>query len=205
MKGENRVQRDIFAEIAAERSDKKAGSLIVPQPPEIPRGALPLSDDPGAIKIDRETKIDSPESLAEELSKRRKWAAEYLEDYAPEIPKTHSAIEITAFDWRVETGEDKLKFSDALEGKGTWKPVSIPHYGEPIGKAATYYRTSVTLTPGSKVNQRCFICFDGVDYIAHVFVNSSYIGSHEGFFAPFEFDITDHVRNGENQKNQNSK
>ena len=40
--------------------------------------------------------------------------------------------------------------------------------------------------------------FRAVDYRAHVFVNGALAGSHEGFFAPFEFDITRFVRPGEN-------
>ena len=38
----------------------------------------------------------------------------------------------------------------------------------------------------------------GVDYKAHVFVNGAFLGSHEGFFAPFEFEFTRQVRKGEN-------
>ena len=43
-----------------------------------------------------------------------------------------------------------------------------------------------------------FVHFGGVDYQAHVFVNGAYLGSHEGFFAPFEFEFTDYAREGEN-------
>ncbi|MGH7979343.1 MAG: glycoside hydrolase family 2 TIM barrel-domain containing protein, partial [Limisphaerales bacterium] len=43
-----------------------------------------------------------------------------------------------------------------------------------------------------------FAAFDGVDYKAHVFINGSFLGSHEGFFAPFEFNFTAHARFGSN-------
>lgn len=38
-----------------------------------------------------------------------------------------------------------------------------------------------------------FITFKAVDYKAHVFINGTYIGSHEGAFAPFEFDVSQNV------------
>ncbi|MEM9237307.1 MAG: glycoside hydrolase family 2 TIM barrel-domain containing protein, partial [Verrucomicrobiota bacterium] len=40
--------------------------------------------------------------------------------------------------------------------------------------------------------------FKGVDYQTHVFLNGSFLGSHEGFFAPFEFEFTKHAKVGEN-------
>ena len=49
------------------------------------------------------------------------------------------------------------------------------------------------LTKGS-----LFVHFQGVDYKAHVFVNTAFLGSHEGFFAPFEFEFTAFARPGEN-------
>jgi len=37
------------------------------------------------------------------------------------------------------------------------------------------------------------------DYIARVTLNNRFVGLHEGFFAPFEFDVTDTLRpDGEN-------
>ena len=39
--------------------------------------------------------------------------------------------------------------------------------------------------------------FLGVDYYARVWLNGSYLGSHEGYFQPFEFDVSQ-VLQGEN-------
>ena len=40
--------------------------------------------------------------------------------------------------------------------------------------------------------------FDGADYIAEVFLNGSFLGTHEGFFSDFEFDCTPYLHDGEN-------
>jgi len=42
------------------------------------------------------------------------------------------------------------------------------------------------------------MCFKGVDYKASLFVNGNYCGSHEGFFAPFEFEISKKAKIGQN-------
>ncbi|XGC79988.1 glycoside hydrolase family 2 protein [Bdellovibrio bacteriovorus] len=51
-----------------------------------------------------------------------------------------------------------------------------------------WYRRSFSLQKGSK---RVILHFGAVDYEAQVWVNSQFIGSHEGGHTPFSFDITD--------------
>ncbi|MGQ9479658.1 MAG: sugar-binding domain-containing protein, partial [Thermoproteota archaeon] len=40
------------------------------------------------------------------------------------------------------------------------------------------------------------ICFEGVNYIARVWVNGAYLGEHEGGFTPFSFRVEDHLAFG---------
>jgi hypothetical protein len=47
-------------------------------------------------------------------------------------------------------------------------------------------------------NGRIFLCFKGVDYRTEVYFNGQYLGGHEGFFAPFEFDVTSLAIKGTN-------
>ena len=58
--------------------------------------------------------------------------------------------------------------------------MSIPHYGGPLGRAATLYRTEFAVTAAMQALGALFVRFKGVDYKAHVFVNGAYVGSHEG-------------------------
>jgi beta-glucuronidase len=45
---------------------------------------------------------------------------------------------------------------------------------------------------------RRFLQFEAVNYHAHVYVNGTKIGEHEGGFTPFAFDVTDAIKPGEN-------
>ena len=44
---------------------------------------------------------------------------------------------------------------------------------------------------------RTFLCFGAVDYRAEVWVNGVYIGSHQGGYTPFSFDVTPALKSGE--------
>ncbi len=66
-----------------------------------------------------------------------------------------------------------------------------PYWGDhlrAINDRAWIYRRSFRLPTGA--SRRVRIRFDGVDYYAGVWLNDHYLGSHEGNFAPFEFDAT---------------
>ncbi|MBN2807487.1 MAG: beta-glucuronidase [Prolixibacteraceae bacterium] len=49
-----------------------------------------------------------------------------------------------------------------------------------------------------KSNKRLFLHFGAVNYLAEVYLNGEKIGSHEGGFTPFQFEITNKVKEGEN-------
>lgn len=48
------------------------------------------------------------------------------------------------------------------------------------------------------LHKRFALRFEAVDYLAKVWLNGKLLGSHESYFAPFEFDITPHLVDGEN-------
>jgi len=50
----------------------------------------------------------------------------------------------------------------------------------------------------SDQEKRLFLHFGAVNYLANVYLNGEKIGSHEGGFTPFQFEITDKVKNGDN-------
>ena len=188
--------RDIFAEIASQRATERKAMLAEPQPPVLPDTQLPWAAETKPFTPG--DKLDSAEKLQAELARQRQHYEPFLADLAPKLPMERATMPIESFSWRIGTDADRADFSGVLSGQGAWKTVTIPHYGAPLGRAVTYYRREFELPANFATPGAVFLCFKGVDYKAHVFVNGNYHGSHEGFFAPFEFEITKSLRPGTN-------
>ncbi|WP_346086612.1 glycoside hydrolase family 2 protein [Sphingobacterium ginsenosidimutans] len=66
----------------------------------------------------------------------------------------------------------------------------------------SYYESSIWYKRPFKIqtkqDNRFFIHFAAVNYKAEVYLNGVKIGEHEGGFTPFQFEVTDHVKIGEN-------
>ena len=66
----------------------------------------------------------------------------------------------------------------------------------------TYFEGTVwykkTFTSHIGKNKRLFLHFGAVNYLADVYINGNLLGSHEGGFTPFQFEITNEVKDGEN-------
>ncbi len=122
-------------------------------------------------------KISDKESLFAELKKMREYYAPYLRSCSPVVHENKQVINITEF-----VCDNKI--------------VKIPEYGGPIGKSRRKYTTEFSLENFS--DKAVYICFDGADYETIVLVNGEYVGFHEGFFSPFEFEISDFVHTGKN-------
>ena len=189
--------QDKFAKIATQTYQTREHLLVTPQAPELPGIILPAEHKRSSM-FRAKSPIATKEELYQELAKMRERHRPFLRDLAPKAKAMRRRQYLETFDWRVGTAKDSTDFFGLVKGQGTWEEVSIPHYGPPLGRAVTYYRKEMDLdetmlSPGS-----LFLHFKGVDYKASVFVNGTYVGSHEGFFAPFEFDIIAYVRQGKN-------
>jgi len=66
----------------------------------------------------------------------------------------------------------------------------------------TFYEGTVwykkTFTNQTANGKRLFLHFGAVNYLAEVYLNGHLIGSHEGGFTPFQFELTDILKAGEN-------
>ena len=85
-------------------------------------------------------------------------------------------------------------------------PVTLPHTNKQFfsrsvdSKAYQFvstYRKHFVL-PEDRQGRRVYLDFDGAMLISTVFLNGALIGTHAGGYTPFSFEITDHLRDGQN-------
>ena len=111
--------------------------------------------------------------------------------------------------------EDVEKAFHADFNDKEWEQVSIPHTWNAFdvqsgggtrreilqSKKAKYfrgvgwYRTALAIP--SKEDKRYFIFFEAAGSVAHVYLNGTYLGQHLGAFSAFCFELTPHVKFGE--------
>jgi beta-glucuronidase len=63
-------------------------------------------------------------------------------------------------------------------------------------EGTVWYKRSFNYTKSR--NKRVFVHFGAANYVANVYLNGEPLGSHEGGFTPFDFEITDRVRPQDN-------
>ncbi|WP_321479412.1 glycoside hydrolase family 2 TIM barrel-domain containing protein [uncultured Bacteroides sp.] len=63
-------------------------------------------------------------------------------------------------------------------------------------EGSIWYKKDFNYT--KKANTRLYLYFGAVNYLANVYLNGKPLGSHEGGFTSFHFDITDQVKDGHN-------
>lgn len=166
---------DKFVEIAEIKSARQE-MLAEPKPIQFKEIICGLTNTDGK-PIETQKKISSKEELLKELGEMRKYYEPFLRNLAPKCKVYNKRIKISSFE---RAGEK----------------VTIPEYGGPLGYAAIEYKTEVEIDEFD--GRAVYLHFDGADYHATVYVNDVCVGIHEGFFSPFEFDITDVAQKGKN-------
>ena len=63
-------------------------------------------------------------------------------------------------------------------------------------ESSVWYRKKIDVVP--EKGKRKFVYFAGVNYFATVYLNGVLLGEHEGGFTPFQFEITEHLKDKDN-------
>lgn len=168
---------DKFAQIAANGIGGRMELLEEPHLKEYTKKSCVLTEtDKEPIKTQK--KMSDAKELDEALKKMRERYAPFLRECAPRIESFRHRFDIKSF---------------VCDGN----IVMIPEYGGPMGAVKKTYTTELVL-PEIRNDESVYIHFEGADYRTVVTVNETFSGEHEGFFSPFEFEITNLVRQGIN-------
>lgn len=82
--------------------------------------------------------------------------------------------------------------ADQLNVPGDWNTQKEDLF---FYEGTIWYKKSFTY---KKTDNRAFLYFGAVNYDAKVYLNGKKLGEHQGGFTPFNFEITDHLVDGEN-------
>lgn len=93
-------------------------------------------------------------------------------------------------------------YTSKLQSPSTenWDHIHVPSNWYLEGKSIygkAWYRKGFTLN-AKDTSRFIRIHFQGIDYAADVWINGQYLGHHEGYFQPFDFDISKQVKKGNN-------
>ncbi len=176
---------DRFSDIAISYNVKKEERGLVENAPQILPEKIISLDRGSANGFVPYKKMSTKEEMFKDVKRLRTHYEPFLKNYAPKFDSHEERIELKNFKFALNGGEER--------------DITIPYYWGPIGKNRSSYRTAFTLPEFNPNEKTIVLNFRGVDYIAEVFLNGEFIGRHEGFFAPFEFDATDFAKPGENE------
>ena len=109
-------------------------------------------------------------------------------------------------EWKLRIG-DFPKAKDTKFDDSKWKQVTLPHAFnedeafklsiEQLTDTVVWYRKSFQI-PELKSNQKVFVEFEGVRQRGDFYLNGHYLGRHENGVMAVGFDLTPHIKEGEN-------
>jgi beta-glucuronidase len=120
------------------------------------------------------------------------------------IPLSPASISLSG-EWRLNVDWNGYGEKDGWAKPDTddsgWEVVNVPHTWNTMRKYYDYeglawYRRRFTVPAGAK-DAHLRLRFEAVFYIAKVWLNGEYLGQHEGGYTPFEFDISNIAKPGE--------
>jgi len=147
-----------------------------------------------------------PNSIFEPVAQAKKTAAEPSDRNTLAAASRHEELSLVG-PWRYrpdpeEKGEAESWSAESFDDSG-WKTMAVPNnfsiddrslknFYQPV-----WFRRSFEL-PASMSGKQLRLVFESVDYFAKVWLNGELLGEHEGYFNPFQFQITAKVKPGKN-------
>ncbi len=99
-------------------------------------------------------------------------------------------------EWRYrQTGSEWGDYFSPDLDTGDWRAMSIPQnwYLAGLNYHGTVWFRRQFQADESWRGRVLRLRFDGVDYVADIWLNGEHLGRHEGYFQPFSFDVSEHL------------
>jgi beta-galactosidase len=138
------------------------------------------------------TSAQNPDSLREVI-KAMSFGVPVLSPVPSSVNEVKTATISLNGTWKFNPANKDQNMAKNIEVPGEWE---MQGFKVAKGNSGTYWKTFII--PMDWEGNRVKIRFDGVSSHGLIKVNGKIIGSHEGSFVAFEFDITDAVKPGEN-------
>ncbi len=94
------------------------------------------------------------------------------------------------------THADQARWMSVDYDDSAWEKIPVPACWQTQGygyNGVAWYRTSFP-APELGGEKQAWLEFEGVDYFSDIWLNGRYLGSHEGYFGAFGFDVTPHLK-----------
>ncbi|ACL70804.1 glycoside hydrolase family 2 protein [Halothermothrix orenii] len=97
-------------------------------------------------------------------------------------------------------GEQNEWYINGFEGESVKVPGAWQTYNKEMVTYTGYawYSREFNINEAIHEFKRFFLKFEAVDYVSDVWINGKYLGSHEGGYTPFDFEVTEHLKEGDN-------
>ena len=130
--------------------------------------------------------------------------------------KTYPRPQFVRKEWENLNGEWDFIFDEYNEGEDKEYFVNFPKENNKIQVPFTHetqlsgiqdesvhnvvwYHKEITISKNELNNKKVVIHFEGSDYLTKVWINGKYVGTHEGGYSRFSFDIENYLKLGENE------
>ena len=130
--------------------------------------------------------------------------------------KTYPRPQFVRKEWKNLNGEWEFIFDEYNEGEDKEYFVNFPKENNKIQVPFTHetqlsgiqdesvhnvvwYHKEITISKNELNNKKVVIHFEGSDYLTKVWINGKYVGTHEGGYSRFSFDIENYLKLGENE------
>jgi beta-mannosidase len=127
------------------------------------------------------------------------WCGALLGSSSPPLNRQLSL----AGEWRMQAVEELSQPAEPLVvDDSSWQRMAVPGNWHLAGldlSGSVWFSRHFRVPPNTK-GQQVQLVFEGVDYAAEVWLNGHRLGAHEGYFEPFQFDLSGKLAyDGENQ------